>query len=207
MNLFNKLFVCSIFLFIFVFQNTTSELYANEIRYKKITESAAKLGVKTGEVLSNYIDLTKKLVGNNIGAIGDIEKIAKTASKTSDGIPRMFKADKAVEHFGKHADNVRNVLGKNQYTLKDYMLDANHTINTGEYAKEINAYVKIVGGPGKAKAAVVGMTQDGKYITTFHIEKANDLWIPGGKLPNGNSEAVLDLGNTPSDIFTITKIE
>lgn len=35
---------------------------------------------------------------------------------------------------------------------------------------------------------------------------ANDLWIPGGKLPNGNLEAVLDAGKLPPDAFTATPI-
>ena len=30
---------------------------------------------------------------------------------------------------------------------------------------------------------------------------ANDLWVPGGKLPNGNSGAVLDLGNISTDKY------
>jgi hypothetical protein len=35
----------------------------------------------------------------------------------------------------------------------------------------------------------------------------NDFWIPGGKLPNGNSEAVLDLGNVSTDKLKITNID
>jgi hypothetical protein len=36
----------------------------------------------------------------------------------------------------------------------------------------------------------------------------NDFWIPGGKLPNGNSEAVLDLGEASADdwILEIVKL-
>ena len=38
---------------------------------------------------------------------------------------------------------------------------------------------------------------------------ANAQWLPGGKLPNGNSEAVLDLGNVKSgpDTWTSSKVD
>ncbi|MBF0312799.1 MAG: hypothetical protein HQK50_03565 [Oligoflexia bacterium] len=35
---------------------------------------------------------------------------------------------------------------------------------------------------------------------------ANESWRPGGKLPNGNSEAVIDLGNAPPSAWTSTLI-
>ena len=35
---------------------------------------------------------------------------------------------------------------------------------------------------------------------------ANDLWIPGGKLPDGTSEAVIDLGGAPPGSFTSTPV-
>ncbi|WP_145982344.1 hypothetical protein [Rhodococcus sp. MTM3W5.2] len=36
---------------------------------------------------------------------------------------------------------------------------------------------------------------------------ANDLWIPGGKLPNGNLEAVIDAGNINNNQYTATRLE
>lgn len=35
---------------------------------------------------------------------------------------------------------------------------------------------------------------------------ANDLWIPGGKLPDGGAEAVLDAGALAADQFTVTPL-
>ncbi|AMP13637.1 hemagluttinin repeat family protein [Collimonas pratensis] len=35
---------------------------------------------------------------------------------------------------------------------------------------------------------------------------ANDLWIPGGKLPNGNSEAIIDVGGLPTDRYHVTPV-
>ena len=149
--------------------------HANGNVFEKKPESAANLGLKAGELLDNFIQLTKKNVGNNIGAIGDIDKIAKTASKTSDGISRLFRADAAIEHFGKHNSEVMTALNKAAYNLKDYMIDANSIINNGQYVKELNAYVKIIGGTGEAKAGFVGLTQDGKYLTTFHIKTVKEI--------------------------------
>jgi len=36
---------------------------------------------------------------------------------------------------------------------------------------------------------------------------ASELWLPGGQLPNGNSEAVIDLGNAPSGSWTVKKVD
>jgi hypothetical protein len=33
---------------------------------------------------------------------------------------------------------------------------------------------------------------------------ANDLWIPGGRLPNGNLEAVIDVGGVPASRYHVT---
>jgi hypothetical protein len=35
---------------------------------------------------------------------------------------------------------------------------------------------------------------------------ANDQWLPGGRLPNGASEAVVDGGNIPPDDYTVTDV-
>lgn len=35
---------------------------------------------------------------------------------------------------------------------------------------------------------------------------ANDLWLPGGKLPTGNHEAVVDIGSAPPGAFSTTSI-
>jgi hypothetical protein len=36
---------------------------------------------------------------------------------------------------------------------------------------------------------------------------ANDLWIPGGKLPNGNSEAVVDVAGIPASRYEATPLQ
>ena len=36
---------------------------------------------------------------------------------------------------------------------------------------------------------------------------ANEYWIPGGKLPDGASEAVIDVGDIPSSRYTTKTID
>ncbi|WP_272896770.1 RHS repeat-associated core domain-containing protein, partial [Aeromonas cavernicola] len=36
---------------------------------------------------------------------------------------------------------------------------------------------------------------------------ANELWIPGGKLPNGNNEAVIDVANMKPDDYIVTPLK
>jgi len=39
-----------------------------------------------------------------------------------------------------------DAMGKSQYNLKNYLNDANHVIQTGQYVPELNGYVKLIGG-------------------------------------------------------------
>ena len=41
--------------------------------------------------------------------------------------------------------------------------------------QEKNAYVKFIGGAGKAKFGYVGVTRGGKYMTTFHIKSIGEV--------------------------------
>lgn len=127
------------------------------------------------EQVKNYAKLSKELIESGAGKIDDLESIAKAAGRTKKGMPLLFDADNAVRHFKDHADQVKKVFNKPSYNLKEYMVDANHVVKTGQYSKEFNAYVKIVGGPGDAKAAFVGLKNAGENISTFHIKDAR--WL------------------------------
>jgi hypothetical protein len=48
--------------------------------------------------------------------------------------------------------------------------------------------------------------QLGLRVPSGNEAGANDLWIPGGKLPDGTSEAVLDLAKAPPGSFKATPI-
>lgn len=66
-------------------------------------------------------------------------------------------------------------LGRKSYNLRNYLDDANHVIQSGTYVKELNGYVKLIGGPGSAKYAFVGLKNGGDNISTFHIKTASEL--------------------------------
>lgn len=46
----------------------------------------------------------------------------------------------------------------------------------------------------------------GLRIPSGNEAGANDFWIPGGKLPNGNLEAVIDLGGVPVSRYSATPV-
>lgn len=116
-----------------------------------------------------------------LGEVQRVEKIAEKAqqaavvagAKQSFGL--IFKGDSAVSHFEKHAKQTMDAFGHVSYNIKQYILDANHVVQSGKYVPELNGYVKLVGGPGAAKYAFVGVDRAGKSITTFHIKSIKEL--------------------------------
>lgn len=136
---------------------------------KKIFHSAKKYGFKNGDQVKNVAELSGK------AKIDNLDTFLSTAARHSDGSALIFKADKAVEHFAKHGSEMKNALGKSSYNLKEYMLDAHHVVKNGQYVPEMNGYVRLIGGQGSAKAAFVGMTKDGKNLTTMHVKTVSEL--------------------------------
>lgn len=47
----------------------------------------------------------------------------------------------------------------------------------------------------------------GLRIPSGNEAGANEQWLPGGKLPTGNLEAVLDLGGTPPSSYNVTPMQ
>jgi len=86
-----------------------------------------------------------------------------------------FDGDEAIVHFGKHGKSVMNNLGRPSYSIKNYLSDANHVIKNGTFVKELNGYVRLIGGQGSAKFGFVGMNRATGNITTFHIKTAKEL--------------------------------
>ncbi|WP_376699950.1 hypothetical protein [Listeria innocua] len=68
-----------------------------------------------------------------------------------------------------------DTLNLKRYSRNDYLNDANQVISTGQYVPEINGYVKLVGGKGKAKYAFVGLDRETGSITTFHLKSVKQL--------------------------------
>jgi hypothetical protein len=99
----------------------------------------------------------------------------KFSQVTKQDIFLKFKKDSAEQHFSKHAGRIQKVFGRSSYNLKDYMMDANHIVNNGMFVPELNGFVKLIGGTGKAKVGFVGIERSENIITTFHIESVKDL--------------------------------
>ena len=134
---------------------------------------------------------TGKILGNEVGSLGAniggkiSSQQAKQSTKALDSAGRFVPTteasklfisfEKSVEHFAKHSNEIRQALGKSTYTFGEYMVDANHVINTGTFIPERNAFVKIIGGEGSAKAAFVGVEQATGAITTFHVKTVKEI--------------------------------
>ena len=90
-----------------------------------------------------------------------------------------FLRDEANIHFKKHASEIMQTLGKKSYNLKEYINDANWIVNNGYFLESKNGYYYYLNNSSKGKSLVgfVGLTRDGKYITTFHIKTAIELGL------------------------------
>ncbi len=104
-----------------------------------------------------------------------IKRVISLVRKAQKGL--KFKSEAhLIEHFTSHRDEFLKVLKLKKYTKEQYIKDANIVIKEGIYVSELNAYIKYIGGKGDdAKYFFVGLTRDGKNITTFHIRNAKKL--------------------------------
>lgn len=91
--------------------------------------------------------------------------------------------------------------------------------------QEADRLIKSTNGNPRAMEGALGLPEgflEGNQLVRVDIPKprelnlripsgneagANDLWIPGGKLPDGNLEAVIDVGNIPSSRFWYTPLQ
>ena len=106
--------------------------------------------------------------------------VSIAAQAIQNAIPKTYKFKSKFElekHFLKHNKNFKYMF-KN---TKEYLDAANYVIKNGTYVPEMNGYVRFIGIDGKANYAFVGMTHDGKFITTFglrHVKKLEKVsWI------------------------------
>jgi hypothetical protein len=78
-------------------------------------------------------------------------------------------------HFNKHYEEFKEVFGFKNYSVQDYVNDANLVIKNGTYVPELNAYVTIAGGRGTAKGLIAGLDRVTKEITTLHLKPVSFL--------------------------------
>lgn len=90
-----------------------------------------------------------------------------------------FGADEAIEHFGKHSSDIMKVLKKTEYSLKNYVDDANWILKNGTYSPSNNGYFYFLGNSSKGESlfGFVGLKNAGTSISTFHIKTAKQLGL------------------------------
>lgn len=91
-------------------------------------------------------------------------------------------------------------------------------------SQEANSLLEAAGGNARALEEALGLPEN--FLETNKLVRVdilnpkelnlripsgneagtNDLWIPGGRLPNGNLEAVIDVGSVPTDRYHVTPL-
>lgn len=116
--------------------------------------------------------------GAGNGDSGSSKKPEDT-TKVKEGAPsppiadRKFKQGEDVRHFEKHGEEIGQTLGHENYSLEQYIADANSVIRNGTFAPELNAFVAIPGGVGSAKGLLVGVDRATGEITTMHLKSVS----------------------------------
>ncbi len=107
--------------------------------------------------------------------VGSTEEDTTEEVVDDDGneLKRTFKSQKLLEeHYEKHGQEIANVLGKTEYTIAQYLEDANYIITNGTYTLELHGYVSFMSGK---KYGFVGLDRITGDITTFHIKDISEL--------------------------------
>jgi hypothetical protein len=81
----NYFLLLIVFIFIAVFSETTSYANYEKKDFYKHTDSAAKLGIKGQEEIVDLAKWAKKTSGNEIGAVGNIDKLIEAAKGPHKG--------------------------------------------------------------------------------------------------------------------------
>ena len=108
----------------------------------------------------------------------DIEELAKkqclkpNIQLFANKIINFSSDDNLMLHFKKHGNQIAKILEKENYTVKNYLEDANYIIKHGEYIEPPNGYLKFMSGK---KYGFVGLDRATGNITTFHIKSVQEL--------------------------------
>ena len=130
-------------------------------------EYDSALGRKTGAAILDY--LLVAIGGALMKGESAACEVAESGSKTN----KLFKNQSLLdEHYGKHGQEIADVLGDSNYSIDKYLDDANYIINNGTYAPELNGYVSFMSGK---KYGFVGLDRTTGDITTFHIKNISEL--------------------------------
>lgn len=105
-----------------------------------------------------------------VGPRAGFESVSTSTQFGVNSTSRAFKTGEDVIHFEKHGSEIAQTLGYENYSINQYVQDANSVIANGTFAPELNAYVSIPGGTGSAKGLMVGLDRATGEITTMHMK-------------------------------------
>lgn len=142
----------------------TTKLNNKKLQKEKATISRKQVAVKD----------TPKLLKEARGPPKEGVIFKKAKKKFDRERYRFFIGNNALKHFKKHSQEFMTVFNVNSYNLKNYIDDAHNVIKNGKYVPELNGFVRLIGGKGKAKYGFVGLNDSGE-LTTFHIKTASEL--------------------------------
>ena len=173
-----------------------SQKEANKFKYAAwagtLTEVGnVVLGARAGKKAASRLDglddvgsikkgssYTKNILkGNKVGKNYTLDKnknVGNVTYKKASGF-EFGNVKKLEIHFSKHGSEMRQALNKKDYSVADYLRDANHVIKKGQFVPEMNGYIKLVGGEGSAKYAFVGIDRATGNITTLHLKSVKEL--------------------------------
>ena len=127
-----------------------------QIPYEYITPDGQRIKVRD----IDDVPKSETVYGKSIGESG---------SKAN----KLFKNQSLLdEHYGKHGQEIADILGDSNYSIDKYLDDANYIINNGTYTPELNGYVSFMSGK---KYGFVGLDRTTGDITTFHIKNISEL--------------------------------
>ena len=159
----------------FIAKGTKQAIKAGKKAAQKAGEKAAKNATEKAAKKAAKKKLAKEAAekGAEKAAKEAAEKAAEKGIKSGSKNNKMFK-DKSLldEHYGRHGQEIADVLGDPNYSMEKYLDDANYIVNNGTYVPELNGYVSFMNGK---KYGFVGLDRATGDITTFHIKNISEL--------------------------------
>lgn len=145
---------------------------ALHISSKLLGRVAPDLSVFGAKIISSVKGLGEIAFAKLIAGFGVLSTKGKLGANNVELAPKFnFRIGEDLVHFEKHGAQIANKLSLDaDYSVEQYVLDANLVIERGTYVPELHAYVKIPTGPGSALAPFVGLDRKTNEITTFHLK-------------------------------------
>jgi len=177
--------------------------YLSPAYIEKYAEVVAKVSTQINKVRFNKIMNTPKGMRPDPTEYLSETYIAKHLAQFDDGAVRFMKKSQFEKYGVSQVDGTSFVMSKKEAEI---------LISKANGKKSL--YEKALGYPeGTLKNDVlirVDIPNPKKYgarLPSGNEAGANPLWIPGGKLPNGNVEAVLDLKNISDKDFVVNILD